>query len=169
MLFTTFGNMFVLDSVFFPIGDILSQLGFMLVLWSRLHVIVDRPRLLKALLAVILFIGLPLRIVVILSAIGPIRYKPRWGIEPWQILRRVEMVIPFMDMALAALYIFLFIKRFRDGGLGTKKTFRRVIGFLIVGELFVIAGDATVVAVWFAKYVLLRWAIGPFLYALNCR
>lgn len=167
MLFTTFGNMLVLDSVFFPIEDILSGLGFMLVLWSRLHVILDRPRLLKALLVYIVFICLPLRVVIVLSAIGPKRYKPRWGLEPWQILRRVEMVVPFTDMALAALYIFLFIKRFRGGGLGTRKRLRRVIVFLVVRELFVIAGDATVVAVWFAKFVLLRWAIGPFLYALK--
>lgn len=44
---------------------------------------------------------------------------------------------------------------------------RRVIWFLVVGELFVIAGDVTVVTVWYTGFVLLRWAIGPFLLGLK--
>jgi hypothetical protein len=166
MLFTTFGNMLILDSVFFPIADTLSGLGFLLVLWSRLHLIMDRPRVLLGLLVFILIIAIPLRIIIILSAIGK-NHRPRWGVEPWQVLRRVEMIVPGTEMALAALYIYLFIKRFGWGRSGGKKSLRRVTWSLVAGELFVIAGDATVVAVWFSGYVLLRWALAPFLYALK--
>ena len=168
MLFTTFGDMLVLDSVIFPIADLLTGFGFLMVLWSRLHLVVDCPRMLRAILVLIVIVALPLRIVIILAAIGPSRdrHRTRWGVEVWQVMYRLEMLIPVLDICLACLYIFVFANRFRGTSRETK-TSRTVLWLLVIGELLVIAGDAAIMGIWFSGFFLIRWAIGPFVYALK--
>lgn len=159
--------MLALDSVLFFTSDLLIGFGFLMVLWSRLHLVMDRPRILYALLGLIFIVAVVLKLFIALATIGspPNRYRPRWGNGVWQVMYRLEVLIPGLEIILAGLYAYLFLTRFRNGR--SDKTFRRSFWLLIIGELFVITGDAAIISVWLSGLVLLKWAIGTFVYALK--
>jgi uncharacterized membrane protein AbrB (regulator of aidB expression) len=57
MFFAMISDMMFLGSVLYPLGWMVTTTGFLVVLYSRLHLILDSPKLLKSLLFIIVGIG----------------------------------------------------------------------------------------------------------------
>lgn len=102
MFLTNFGN------IIYPIASILMNEGFLVVLYSRLHLIVDSPRILRALLVVILGVGILLQIVMVLAGDRVL------DTNVWVVTFRFEMIFPFSEILLSSLYVYLFIRFMRQ-------------------------------------------------------
>lgn len=166
MFFTMIGDMLFLGSILYPLAWILTNTGFLMVLYSRLHLMLDRPRLLKTLLFIILGVGVPLQIFMVVAGTGSPHHL---GDKVWQVTFRLEMIFVFLEIILSALYVSLFFRFLRHLSGVTQKQTNWTLCLLILGEVFVVAGDVAIVTLWYDGLYLLRLALSSFIYALKLK
>lgn len=130
-----------------------------MVLYSRLHLVVHSPKLLFALLFVILGFGVPLQIVMVLAADRVLSEKV------WVVTFRLEMIFPFSEILLASLYVFLFIRFMKQNTGGADSHMRRTFYFLVAAEAFVVIIDVIGITLWYLDLYLLRLMVLPFITA----
>lgn len=114
--------------------------GFSIVLWSRLHLVVNDPRILKCVLIMIIVIGILCHTptVVLEFCLKPGPHDPFR--RPMQIMTRVQQTIfALQDCFISGLYIFQ-TKRFFN--LGYPLHTRKVIALLFMVQVVVITLDA---------------------------
>jgi hypothetical protein len=163
MFLTDFGDMFILGDVIYPISWIVMYEGFLMVLYSRLHLIVDSPRVLRALLIVILGVGIPLQIVMVLAGDRVLSTKV------WVVTFRLEMIFPFSEIVLSALYVILFIRFMKHTGGSSDPSMKRTFYLLIAAEVFVVIVDVIGITLWYMDLYLLRLAVVPLISALKLK
>ena len=109
MWFSRFGNMLLLGSVFYYIAGLVIYIGFLMVLWSRLHLILDYPRVLRALQIFILGVLMPLQILLVVGSSGrPQRSTHYFGEDFWHAAIWIDGVYPLTEILLTLIYIILF-------------------------------------------------------------
>jgi len=153
----------VLGSIIYAIAYFVTYEGFLMVLYSRLHLIVDSPMLLRALLFAIVGLGIPLQIVITLAGDRVLSTKV------WKVTFRVEMIFPFSEIALSTLYVFLFIRFMRQSSSSGNVHMRRTLYLLVGAEIVVLVTDVIGIALWYTGLYLLRLALLPFLYSLKLK
>jgi hypothetical protein len=163
MFLTSYGNMMVLGSIIYAIAYIVTYEGFLMVLYSRLHLIVDSPRLLRALLFAIVGLGIPLQIVMTLAGDRVLSTKV------WNVTFRVEMIFPFSEIALSTLYVFLFIRFMCQSTGSGNMNIRRTLYLLVGAEIVVLVTDVIGITLWYMGLYLLRLALLPFLYSIKLK
>jgi hypothetical protein len=142
MFFAMISDMMFLGSVLYPLGWMVTTTGFLVVLYSRLHLILDSPKLLKSLLFIIFGIGVPLQIFMVVAATGAdSHHLHRLGEGVWHVTIRLEMVFLFLEIILSASYVYLFANFMHHGSDGAVDPYlKRTFWILIVAESFVIVG-----------------------------
>ena len=169
--FTMFGNRKVLGAGFYYASLLFINIGSLLILWSRLHLIVNWPRVLKMLLAFILGILFPLYIVLAVGgSIKPGTREHYFGELFWYRAVWIDPMFPLLEIFLACAYIALFVRFwfFGTGGLVDKHV-KRALLVMVIAEAFAVACDATIIALWYAKIYLARTMISPLLFALKLK
>ncbi|RDI88183.1 hypothetical protein Vi05172_g1813 [Venturia inaequalis] len=163
MFLTNSGNMDVLGDIIYPIAVVFTYEGFLMVLYSRLHLIIDSPKILRALLFVILGVGIPLQIVIALAGDRIL------STNVWVVTFRLEMIFPFSEILLSSLYVFLFIRFMRQSAGAADPHMRRTFYFLVVAEAFVVIMDLVGITLWYMDLYLLRLAVLPLTTALKLK
>ncbi|KAF2420326.1 hypothetical protein EJ08DRAFT_26916 [Tothia fuscella] len=151
------------------IGWIGNVTGFSLVLYSRLHLVVRDPRILKAVLAMITTNAVVfhtstavLEFALVISPL-PSTFLPAALIfEPLQ-----QTVFATQESVIAILYIY-HTARFLRSGYTSHKTRRGIIA-LISMQLFVIALDGILTGFFYAGWLVVKCMLHPFFYALKLR
>jgi hypothetical protein len=136
------------------IGWAITTLSYPLVLWSRLHLVIGhRPRLLKAILASILFVAIGSEATT-LSVTWGVVFKHPELYHVQEVVNHVEgVIIGVQQLLISFVYIYQTAKFLKGGyAVHTKK----VIGLLLVVQLLCICGDVGSEYQNFSKR--LRWA-----------
>ena len=169
--FSKFGNIILLGSVFYYLAGLVMNIGFLMVLWSRLHLILDRPRVLKALLIVILGFLLPLQIILIVGSTGrPQRETHYLGEAFWHPAVWMDGIYPIAEVLLTLAYIVLFVRFWLQGTRGLVDAhIRQTLIVMILAETFAMSTDITIIGLWYTKTYLAKVVLSPFIYALKLK
>lgn len=170
MMLTEAGKSSIIKEVMYPMSWLFTNSGFIAVLFSRLHLILDAPRGLKWTAWLLVGIGIPFHIFLIVASTGtPFHF----GMATHNVAFRLETVVSFVEIGFSAVYVYFFSMRFmrdRSGIGGTTWTqLKWTFVVLILGELFVVAGDIAIITVWLNGQYLVRLAIAPLVYGLKLK
>lgn len=157
MFLTKFGSMEVLGNIVYPISALILYEGFLMVLYSRLHLIINNVKILRALLFVILGIGIPLQIIMVLAGDRVLDTKV------WVVTFRLEMIFPFSEIVLSSLYVWLFVRFLNQSSGGSRDVhMKRTLYLLVLAESFVVVADVVGITLWYMDLYLLRLVVLPF-------
>lgn len=174
MFLSDAGKSNALKDVVYPAARVCTNLGFIVVLYSRLHLIINAPRTLKRVAWGLLVTVLPFEIWLVVASTGKPPFHMGWKVH--YVAYHLEVLVTCVEIALSCCYVFFFAKRFMGGdalpgaaGKRMQREMRWTFVLLVLTELFVIAGDIATVTIWMTGLLLMRLAIDPFIYGLKLK
>ena len=130
----------VLVTIICKTGWVANVTGFSLVLWSRLHLVVRNPRVLRLVLIMIIVDGILLHTPVVVFEFGLISHHHSAYVRPMEIMERIQQTIfTCQETIISGLYIY-HTARFLNSGYASHT--RKVIGLLVTVQTLVILLDA---------------------------
>ena len=130
----------VLVTIICKLGWVSNVTGFSIVLWSRLHLVVRNPRVLRAVLIMIIVDAILLHTPIIVCEFGLISRHHHEYVHPMEVLERIQQTIfTIQETIISSLYIY-HTARFLNSGYASHT--RKVIGLLVCVQALVIALDA---------------------------
>lgn len=157
----------ILTTIICKVGWMSNVSGFSVVLWSRLHLIMDNPHVLKAIIIMILVNGVCLHTPVIVFEFGLTSRHHDSYMRPMEIMERIQQTIfTLQETIISGLYIF-HTARFLNSGFAHHT--QKVIRFLVCVQALVIAFDAGLTAFDYKNMFTLKCTIHPFVYALKLK
>lgn len=157
----------ILTTVICKLGWVANVSGFSIVLWSRLHLVVSDPRILKGILIMIIINGLCFHTPVVAFEIGLMTKAHHRYMKPMEIMERIQQtVFTLQETIISGLYIF-YTRRFLNSG--SPHHTRKVIRLLVCVQALVIALDAGLTTFDFMNMFTLKCTIHPSVYALKLK
>jgi hypothetical protein len=159
----------LLATTYFQItGWMIMVVGFILVLYSRLHLVIINPRVRQILLPIILVvvIGTNILTFTITYVVVALDLGGGNGDTVYTLGWRLQLLSPIEEILLASLYVFFFIHFLKDSSKDydvKKKTFY----LLCTAQAVIISCDIVIVVITYRRLKLVRTTIYPFLYALK--
>jgi hypothetical protein len=143
--------------------------GFSLVLYSRLHLVLPNPKMLRIILFVILVDGIivqaPLLIVgAVYGKIGPATF-----VKAAHIFTYYEVLLSVQEASLSSLYIFLFVRFIRQGDSQSPKETKKVLYLLVAAEVTIILCDLASNTLLYLQVYFARRIIFTFVFAIKLR
>lgn len=157
----------ILVVIICKVGWVANVTGFSIVLWSRLHLVVRNPRILKWLLVLILVNGLLCHTPVVVFEFGLMTKHHHTYYHPMQIMERIQQtVFTLQETIMSCLYIYHTRKFLK---IGYPMQTRKVIGFLLLVQLLVIALDAVLTLFDYTDKFTLKCTLHPLVYAIKLK
>ncbi|KAH7356381.1 hypothetical protein BKA65DRAFT_206483 [Rhexocercosporidium sp. MPI-PUGE-AT-0058] len=157
----------VLVVIICKVGWVANVTGFSIVLWSRLHLVVRNPRLLKWLLVLILIDGLVCHTPVVVFEFGLMTRHHNTYYRPMQIMERIQQtVFTLQETIMSCLYIYHTRKFLK---IGYPMQTRKVIGLLLLVQLLVIALDAVLTLFDYTDKFTLKCTLHPLVYSIKLK
>ncbi|KAK3318884.1 hypothetical protein B0H66DRAFT_591532 [Apodospora peruviana] len=164
----------VLVAIIFSAGRICNVTGFAVVLWSRLHLIVNDRRILRAVLALIVATGVSLhtptvvfRFCLLSAPVGSdYRWRLLYGLEA--IERAQQTVFAIQETAISGLYIFYTSQVLRNGFASSPRR-RKVMWTLIAVQVIAILLDAGLTTFDYMNMFTLKCALHPAVYSVKLK
>src|SRR3984885_9730672 len=130
----------ILTTIICKLGWVSNVSGFSIVLWSRLHLVVRDPRILRLVLIMIIVDGILLQTPVVVFEFGLISRHHWEYVRPMEIMERIQQTIfTCQETIISSLYIY-HTRRFLNSGYASHT--RKVIGLLVAVQMLVICFDA---------------------------
>lgn len=130
----------ILTTIICKLGWVSNVTGFSIVLWSRLHLVVRNPRVLRLVLIMIIVDGILLHTPVVVFEFGLISRHHSTYVRPMEIMERIQQTIfTCQETVISLLYIY-HTRRFLNSGYASHT--RKVIGLLVAVQMLVICFDA---------------------------
>ncbi|KAF1842044.1 uncharacterized protein K460DRAFT_264915, partial [Cucurbitaria berberidis CBS 394.84] len=162
-----YSNPPIFTTIICKIGWVSNVTGFSIVLWSRLHLVVNDPRILRAVLIMILVNGVLMHTPVIVCEFGLLSRHKQDYIRPMVIMERVQQtVFALQEVVISCLYIF-YTWRFLNSGYAMHT--RKVVRLLVLVQACVITFDGSLTAIDYHNMFTLKCTIHPFVYALKLK
>jgi len=154
-------------TVLCKVGWVSNVTGFSVVLWSRLHLVVQDPRILRGVLIMIVINGLVLHTPIVVFEFGLMsRHRERF-LQPMEIMERIQQtVFTLQEVIISGLYIFHTV-RFLDAGFATRT--RKVVALLISVQVLAISMDAGLTTFDFMNMFTLKCTLHPFVYSVKLK
>jgi hypothetical protein len=154
----------------FGFGWVFMVSGFSLVLYSRLHLIFPNPKLIRALLLVIIGSGICLHTPILVSEFL-LRSNYITSYKIYHFISYLDVIYSVQEVVLSTAYIYLFIRFVR---MGTSKGsshahLRRTTHLLIVAEAVVVLTDLAVNVLLYQRLYLARRMVLTFVCAFQLR
>ena len=141
--------------------------GFSIVLWSRLHLVVQDPRILRGVLIMIIFNGIVLHTPIVVFEFGLMSQHRERFLEPMEIMERIQQtVFTMQEVIISSLYIFHTV-RFLNAGFATRT--RKVVALLIAVQVLAISLDAGLTTFDFMNMFTLKCTLHPFVYSVKLK
>ncbi|KAL7943806.1 hypothetical protein V8C42DRAFT_358994 [Trichoderma barbatum] len=143
--------------------------GQSLVLWSRLHLVLRNPRLLKIILWIIIFDAILCHGTIIPMVYGSFSNNPEIFAKPYTIAEKMEVIIFFLqEVMLSTFYIIETVKIMRiESFLGNHQSRRRLMQHLILVNVLIILLDSTIIILEFANLYDYQISYKPFAYSVK--
>lgn len=157
----------VLVTIICKVGWVSNVTGFSLVLWSRLHLVVRSPTVLRFVLALILIDAVVLHTPIVVFEFGLLTNHRERYLRPMEVMERIQQtVFTLQETLISSLYIY-HTARFLSAGYAIQT--RRVVGLLIAVQALVISLDAGLTAFDYMNMFTLKCTVHPFVYAVKLR
>jgi hypothetical protein len=157
----------ILTTIISKIGWVSNVTGFSIVLWSRLHLVVNDQRMLRAVLIMILVNGVLMHTPIVVLEFGLIsRYHAAYT-RPFQIIERVQQTVFTLQESIISITYIVHTYRFLNSGYPTHT--RKVLRLLVLVQAGVIALDGGLTAFDYKGMFTLKCTIHPFVYALKLK
>jgi hypothetical protein len=157
----------ILTTIICKVGWVSNVTGFAVVLWSRLHLVVNDPRILRGILIMIVINGICFHTPVVVFEFGLISKDHHKYVKPMEIMERIQQtVFTLQEAIISGLYIF-YTRRFLNSG--SPHHTRKVIRLLVCVQALVIALDAGLTAFDYKNMFTLKCTIHPAVYALKLK
>lgn len=157
----------ILTTIICKVGWVSNVTGFAIVLWSRLHLVVNNTRVLKGILAMIIINGIVMHTPIVIFEFGLISKHHDLFIRPMEIMERVQQtVFSLQETIISALYIY-HTARFLNSGYATRT--RNVVRLLAGVQALVIGLDAGLTVFDYKMMLTLKCSLHPFVYALKLK
>ncbi|CAO2647984.1 Nn.00g089060.m01.CDS01 [Neocucurbitaria sp. VM-36] len=157
----------ILTTIICKVGWVSNVTGFSIVLWSRLHLVVNDPRILRAVLIMIVVNGVLMHSPIVVFEFGLISRHKQDYMRPMEIMERVQQtVFTLQEAIISCLYIF-YTRRFLNSGYAMHT--RKVVRLLVLVQACVIAFDGGLTAFDYKNMFTLKCTIHPFVYALKLK
>ncbi|KAH7380183.1 hypothetical protein BKA66DRAFT_610020 [Pyrenochaeta sp. MPI-SDFR-AT-0127] len=157
----------ILTTIICKIGWVSNVTGFSIVLWSRLHLVVNDPRILRAVLIMILVNGVLMHTPIVVIEFGLISRHKEQYMRPMEIMERIQQtVFTLQETIISCLYIF-HTYRFLNSGYAMHT--RKVVRLLVLVQACVIAFDGGLTAFDYKNMFTLKCTVHPFVYALKLK
>jgi hypothetical protein len=147
-------------------GWILLTFGFALVLYSRLHLIVDNPKGLKGLcfvLFVIVVTYLPSHILTLVAGQGLL------GVNGYHVASHLGIIFNIEETLLSSLYIYLFFKFMRDSTPEMRMRMKSFFYLLVLAQVFIFICDVILTTLAYVRLDLLTSIAIPFIYTVKLK
>lgn len=144
--------------------------GQSLVLYSRLHLVLHQPSLLRLVLAMIVVDATCLGIPVIVLVYGSNSTRPQPSLAPYSVFEKLQLsVFTVQELIISALYIVetTRILRLQRGLAPTEAP--RVLSHLILVNVFVILLDVSVLSLEFTEHYDIQTAWKPVVYSVKLK
>lgn len=157
----------ILTTIICKVGWVANVTGFAVVLWSRLHLVVNSERLLKVVLCVILVNGVICHVPIIVCEFGLISSNREPYYEVMKIYEKIQQTIfTVQETAISSMYIY-FTARFLNNGYAMQT--RKVVSLLVVVQVTVVALDILLTVIDFNDMFTLKCTIHPFVYSVKLK
>jgi hypothetical protein len=157
----------ILTTIICKLGWVSNVSGFSIVLWSRLHLVVRNPKVLKLVLAMIIVDGILLHTPIVVFEFGLISRHHWTYVRPMEIMERIQQTIfSIQETIISGLYIY-HTARFLNSGYPSHT--RKVIALLVSIQILVILLDATLCIFDYHNQFTLKCTIHPFVYSVKLK
>jgi hypothetical protein len=143
--------------------------GQSLVLWSRLHLVMQKPRRLKIILWIIIVDAILCHGTVIPMVYGSFSNNPEIFAKPYSIAEKMEVIIFFLqEVMISTFYIIETVGIMRNGNyLGNHRSSRRLMQHLVIVNVLIILLDSTIIILEFANLYDYQISYKPFAYSVK--
>lgn len=143
--------------------------GQSLVLWSRLHLVMRNPRLLKIILWIIIVDAIVCHGTVIPMVYGSFSNNPEIFAKPYSIAEKMEVIIFFLqEVMISTFYIIETVGIMRiEKCLGNHRSSRTLMQHLVVVNVLIILLDSTIIILEFANLYDYQISYKPFAYSVK--
>ncbi|KAI9817918.1 MAG: hypothetical protein M1832_004538 [Thelocarpon impressellum] len=161
------GVNFAFYTTLIVVGWWMVVLGQAMVLYSRLHLVVRSPTIMRAVLVMIAVVFFGLAVPTGMATYGSNSNKSEYWLPIFNRIERVQLVgIELEETIISGIYIWATVKILRPSfNVRTK----RVMWSLINVNAFVVALDVVMIATEFASYYNLEAALKPVLYSIKLK
>ncbi|RAL08258.1 uncharacterized protein BO97DRAFT_473166 [Aspergillus homomorphus CBS 101889] len=140
--------------------------GHSLVLWSRLHLVLDRPRLLHWILGLIITDAVLFHLPTTVTLYGALTGNPRFQ-SGYHAMERIQLVgFCVQEALLSGIYVWETIKLLR---LRPERPRRLILAQLLVINIVILILDLVVVAIEYAGYYALQVMFKPVAYSIKLK
>jgi hypothetical protein len=144
--------------------------GQSVVLYSRLHLLMDNKTWLRAVLIMIITNAVCMDIPVIVLVYGSNSSNPTPFEEPYSIYEKLQLCAFFVqELVLSGLYIWETTKLLKPGGAISNSGIVRFLNHLIYVNVFIILLDLTVLGLEFANMYTIQTAWKPLVYSIKLK
>ncbi|KAE9985775.1 hypothetical protein EG328_006896 [Venturia inaequalis] len=157
----------VLVTIICKVGWVANVSGFSVVLWSRLHLVVNDPRILRGILIMIITNGIICHTPVVVFEFGLMSKHHSTYYLPMQIMERIQQtVFTIQETIISSLYIYHTF-RFLSAGYATHT--RKVISLLLCVQVAVVVLDALLTVFDYTDKFTLKCTIHPLIYSIKLK
>jgi hypothetical protein len=142
--------------------------GHSIVLWSRLHLVLQNPRLLRAILYLIIFNAVTLHTTTIVLMYGSVSTNTRSSFETgYYVIERIQLVIfCLQELLLSGIYIFETARLLR---LRPRRAHKVILLQLLAINVIILLLDLVVVVLQYASMYELQVLFKPMAYSIKVR
>lgn len=141
--------------------------GQSLVLWSRLHLVLQSPKVLRAVLCMIIVDVIALHTPVFVLMYGIVSPKADLFTRGYDIMERVQLVgFCIQELVLSGIYVFETAKLLR---LRPEQRHRQILIHLLVINIFILILDIAVVGTEYAGYYAVQVMFKPVAYSIKLK
>ncbi|EHK19825.1 uncharacterized protein TRIVIDRAFT_5724, partial [Trichoderma virens Gv29-8] len=150
-------------------GWVCMVTGQSLVLWSRLHLVMRNPGLLRIILWIIIVDAIVCHGTVIPMVYGSFSNNPEIFAKPYSIAEKMEVIIFFLqEVMISTFYIIETVGIMRiENFLGNHRSSRRLMQHLVIVNILVILLDSTIIILEFANLYDYQISYKPFAYSVK--
>ncbi|RHZ45713.1 uncharacterized protein CDV56_104216 [Aspergillus thermomutatus] len=141
--------------------------GHSLVLWSRLHLVLLKPKILRALLAMIIVDAIVLHVPITVLLFGAVSAHPARFTAGYAVMERIQLIgFALQECIISSFYVVETIKMLR---LRQEARHRRILTQLLAINIVILVLDVAVVGTEYAGYYAVQVMFKPVAYSIKLK
>jgi hypothetical protein len=140
--------------------------GHSLVLWSRLHLVLQKPKILRAILAMIIVNAITMVVPITVLLFGAVSPHAKPFTAGYEVMERIQLIVfAVQECIISSFYVFETIKMLRLRP--PEARHRRILMQLLVINIVILILDVAVVGTEYAGYYAVQVMFKPVAYSIK--
>ncbi|KAH2598194.1 hypothetical protein V6000_001764 [Aspergillus fumigatus] len=140
--------------------------GHSLVLWSRLHLVMQRPKVLRAILVMIIVNAITMQIPITVLLFGAVSAHPKVFTRGYNVMERIQLIVfAVQECIISSTYVYETIKMLRLRP--PEARHRRMLLQLLLINIVILVLDVAVIGTQYAGYYPVQVMFKPVAYSIK--